>query len=57
MKIEKVVRCKGTWDEITDLGKVIDKLGLEYVKHSRTDVDGTKFWVLEILCDDLRVRW
>lgn len=57
MKIEKIVRCKGTWDEITALANVIDKLGLEWYKHSATDETNTKYWVLEILCDDLRVRW
>ena len=57
MKIEKVVRCKGTWDEISALANVIDKLGLDWTKYSGTDQTNTKFWVLEILCDDLRVRW
>ena len=57
MKIEKVVRCKGTWDEITALANVIDKLGLDWSRYSETDQTNTKIWVLEILCDDLRVRW
>lgn len=57
MKIEKIVRCKGTWDEITALANVIDKLGLEWYRHSATDETNTKYWVLEIQCNDLMVKW
>ena len=56
MKIEKIVRCKGTWDEITALANVIDKLGLDWIKFSKTE--GTdKVWVLEVPCKDLMIKW
>lgn len=57
MKIEKVVRCKGTWDEITDIAKVLDKLGYDWTKYSKTDIDNNKYWVLEVECNDLMVKW
>ena len=57
MKVEKVVRCKGTWEEITDVAKVLDKLGYDWVRYSKTDIDNTKYWVLEVECNDLMVKW
>ena len=57
MKVDKIVRCTGTWEEINTLSHVIDKLGLEFYKHSTKDQTGTVWWVLEIRCKDLMVEW
>lgn len=57
MKIEKIVRCSGDFDEIANLAKVIDKLGLDWQRFSKTDATNNKYWVLEVNCKDVMIEW